>query len=431
MPTIINTASEAFIYGYPIVDLYNILYKYASDPASPEYKAPLNHIYNTRRVATPEDKAIVAPNCDTPYSYAWLDLRAEPVVITIPPFESQRYVSLMLNDLYTYIIGYVTPRTNGCTGGDFLVAGPEWAGSTPAGITGVFEAPTQFALAFFRTQLFGPDDHPAVWRIQDQFKVQTLSSYLGSPAPEAAPAPAWIAPLDVRKDPTSLRFFAILNWMLQYMPTLEDERELRARLATIGVRPGLDFAEPDDATRTALVQGMQAALQEMMAFLGTVKSSGELFGSREYLGHRYINRAVGAMAGILGNSAEEYLGIGYASDAGGQPFDGNHVYRIKFTPETMPPVRAFWSITVYDAARLLYANPLNRTVINSPMVKDLIKDADGGFTIYVQHESPGPDQEPNWLPVPTGPFTLTFRAYQPEQAILDFTYHAPPVIMVK
>ena len=97
----------------------------------------------------------------------------------------------------------------------------------------------------------------------------------------------------------------------------------------------------------------------------------------------------------------------------------------------MPPVHAFWSITVYDAARLLYANPINRTVINSPMVKDLIKDADGGFTIYVQHESPGPDQEPNWLPVPTGRFTLTFRAYQPEQAILDFTYHAPPVIMEK
>ena len=130
----------------------------------------------------------------------------------------------MLSDLYTYIIGYVTPRTNGCKGGDFLVAGPEWAGSTPAGITGVFHSPTQFALAFFRTQLFGPDDLPAVWRIQDQFKVQTLSSYRGSPAPAAAPAPAWIAPLDVRKEPTSLRFFAILNWMLQYMPPLEDER---------------------------------------------------------------------------------------------------------------------------------------------------------------------------------------------------------------
>lgn len=260
--------------------------------------------------------------------------------------------------------------------------------------------------------------------------MQTLSSYRGSPAPAAAPAPAWIAPFDVRKEPTSLRFFAILNWMLQYMPPLADEEALRSQLATIGVQPGRDFAEPDAATRAALVAGMQAGLQEMAACLGKVKSSGELFGSREFLGRNYINRAVGAMVGILGNSVEEYLGIGYPGDAAGQPFDGNHAYCIKFTPETMPPVRAFWSITVYDAAMLLYANPLGRYVINSPLVNDLVKDADGGFTLYVQHESPGPDVAPNWLPVPAGKFNLTFRAYQPDAAILDFSYHAPPAVRV-
>ncbi len=428
MQTISATAQDAFIYGYPMVDLYSILYRYAGDPASPEYKAPLNHIYNTRRVASPEDRAIVAPNCDTPYSYAWLDLRAEPVVISIHPFESHRYVSLMLSDLYTYIIGYVTPRTNGSDGGDFLIVGPGWAGDTPPGIKRVFAAPTLFALAFFRTQLFGPDDLPAVWQIQDGYKVQPLSSYLSAAPTMPAAAPVWIEPLDVRKEPTSLRFFAILNWMLQYMPELADERDLRARLATIGVMPGSELSQVDEATHAALVQGMQAGLQEMATFLGTVKSSGELFGSREHLGHRYLNRAVGAMVGILGNSAEEYLGIGYQGDADGQPFDGSHVYRIKFTPATMPPVRAFWSITVYDAAMLLYANPLDRYVINSPLVDSLVKDDDGGFTLYVQHTSPGPAKEPNWLPVPSGQFTLTFRAYQPDEAILNFTYQAPPVV---
>ena len=133
-------AQEAFVYGYPTVDMYNILYKYAGDTSSPEYKAPLNTIYNTRHVMTPEDTAIVAPNQDTPYSYAWLDLRAEPIVVSVPPFEANRYVSLMLNDLYTYIIGYVTPRTNGNAGGDFLVAGPDWTGAVPrrcqAGLSG-------------------------------------------------------------------------------------------------------------------------------------------------------------------------------------------------------------------------------------------------------------------------------------------------------
>ncbi len=428
METISAIAQDAFIYGYPMVDLYNILYKYAGDPASPEYKAPLNQLANTRRVATPEDRAIVAPNCDTPYSYAWLDLRAEPVVISIPPFEPHRYVSLMLSDLYTYIIGYVTPRTNGAEGGDFLIAGPDWVGDPPPGIKRVFHASTQLALAFFRTQLFGPDDLANVWQLQDRLQVQPLSAYLGAPPPTPAPAPEWIEPLDVRKAPAASHFFTVLNWMLQYMPPLDDEQALRDRLATIGVAPAMDFPVMSKAVCAELVQGMQSGQQAMVAFLGKVKSSGELFGSRAFLGHHYINRAVGAMVGILGNSAEEYLGIGYASDAGGQPFDGSHAYRITFTPETMPPVRAFWSITVYDATMLLYANPLDRYVINSPMVEGLIQDAGGGFTLYVQHESPGPELEANWLPVPAGKFNLTFRAYQPEQAILDFTYHAPPVV---
>ena len=424
-------AKEAFIYGYPTVDLYNILYQYVADPAAPEYKAPLNAIYNARHLATPRDKAVVAMNCDTLYSYAWLDLRAEPVVLSIPRFETNRYVSLMLADLYTYIAGYVTPRTNGNAGGDFLVTGPGWSGAVPEGIKRVFCVPTQLALAFYRTQLFGAADLQRAHALQDQLRVQPLSRYLRQPAPPAASPLRWCAPLEVRKEPASLHFFTVLNWMMQYMPTLEDEEGLRRRLAEIGVAPGPGFTEPaSDATRAAIVQGMQEGLQSMGAFLRTVKSSAELFGSRAVLGHNYINRATGAMVGILGNSAEEYLGIGYQGDADGQPFDGSQRYRIKFGPRNLPPVEAFWSITVYNANMLLYANPLDRYVINSPMIDHLVKDPDGGFTIYVQHDSPGAAEEANWLPVPEGKFTLTFRTYQPGPAILDGSYHAPPVARV-
>ena len=123
-------------------------------------------------------------------------------------------------------------------------------------------------------------------------------------------------------------------------------------------------------------------------------------------------------------------GIGYPADADGRPFDGSHAYRIKFKPSDLPPVKAFWSITVYNAAMLLYANPLKRYVINSATLDRLVRDAAGGFTLYVQHESPGVEKESNWLPVPRGRFNLTFRAYQPEPAILDFTYRAPPVVKV-
>lgn len=423
-------AKEAFIYGYPMVDMYNILYKYAVDKSSPEYKAPFNSIAHNRQVASPEDKTVIAPNCDTPYSNAWMDLRAEPVVLTIPRFEKNRYVSLQLNDLYTYIFGYVTPRTNGNEGGDFLIAGPDWFGIVPEGIMKIFHSPTQLALAFYRTQLFRPEDISNVWAIQDQLKIRSLSNYLGIPVSKPAEPFEFIEPTDVRKEPTSMRFFSILNWMLQYMPALEEDREIRKKLETIGVGPAPAYSLPDKEIQAALAQGMQAGLKAMIERLKTVRSSAELFGSREHFRGDFLRRAVGVMAGVLGSSAEEYMGIGYQGDSEGRPFDGKHAYRIKFHSGDLPPVKAFWSITVYDASSLLYANPLKRYVINSPMIDQLIRDPDGGFTLYIQHESPGPEKEANWLPVPEGKFGLTFRCYQPGQAILNFTYRAPPVVRI-
>jgi hypothetical protein len=418
----------AYIYGYPMVDMYSILYKYVVDTTSPEYKAPLNTIYNTKSLATPEDTAIVAPNSDTPYSYVWLDLRAEPIVLTVPSFDAGRYVSVQLNDLYTYIFGYITPRTNGNGGGDFLIAGPGWEGDAPAGITQVLRSSTELALALYRTQLFGPDDLHAVWAIQDKFQVTPLSIYTGMAPPPAARAIDWISPLDVRKEPASLRFFAVLNWMLQYAPALAEEHDLRQELAGLGVGAGPQFGPPPAVAAETFVAGMQEGLQAMQAHLHTVRSSGELFGSRAFLKKDYMSRAVGAMVGILGNAKEEYLGIGYQGDAEGKPLRGSNCYEIHFGPGQLPPVMAFWSITCYTQAMLLYANPLKRYLINSPMVKSLTKDADGGFTLYVQHQSPGREKESNWLPTPAEGFNLTFRCYQPEAAILDFTYRAPPVV---
>jgi hypothetical protein len=152
-----------------------------------------------------------------------------------------------------------------------------------------------------------------------------------------------------------------------------------------------------------------------------------LFGSRQFLGEDYLARATGAMLGILGNSAEEFLGVGYPSDARGQPFDGARRYRIRFAPGSLPPVGAFWSITVYTPQRLLYANPLRRYVINSQMLPKLARDPDGGITLLVQHDSPDGASENNWLPVPLGEFVLTFRTYEPGSAIRDGRWSAPPV----
>ncbi len=239
-----------------------------------------------------------------------------------------------------------------------------------------------------------------------------------------------IRPIDVRKETESLQFFTILNAMLAYMPLLREEAGLRSWFIKIGIVPGAPFEAPDEETRLAIIEGMRQGLGAMYARARTVKSSAELFGSRDYLKDDYLSRAVGALLGIYGNAAEEYLGVGYQADAEGHPFDGNHKYQIKFTADALPPVGAFWSITAYNASKFLIDNPINRYVINSPMLPSLKKDADGGFTLYLQPDSPGGDREPNWLPVSRDAFNLAFRTYQPGRAIIEGTWQAPPVVCV-
>lgn len=423
-------AKEAFIYGYPVVDSHNIITKYVLNKDSGEYKAAFNHVGHNRDLASPKDTAIVAMNVDTPYSFAWLDLRTEPQVVTIPVFEEQRYVSAELIDLYSYIVGYISPRTNGNAGGDFLVAGPGWDGPIPPGIRRLFRCPTEFMLILYRTQLFDAGDLPNVNAIQDGYRITGLSDYTGRALPPPPPPFVDVQPIDVRREKESMQFFTILNAMLSYMPALEDEIELRERFALIGIRPGVAFDPSDDIFRAAVVEGMRQGLQAMYARAGTVKSSAELFGSREFLGQDYLIRAVGALLGIYGNAAEEYLGVGYQTDSEGRPFDGNYCYQITFRPDDIPPVGAFWSITAYNGHKFLVENPINRYVINSPMVPSLNKDAGGGFTLYLQADMPGVEAEPNWLPVSRDAFNLAFRTYQPGQAIRDGSWQAPPVVRV-
>jgi hypothetical protein len=425
-----SIAKEAFIYGYPIVDNHNIIHQYVLDKHSKEYKAPFNQVGHNRYVATPEDKAVVSINVDTPYSFAWLDLRTEPQVLTIPPFETDRYVSVELIDLYTYIAGYISPRTNGNAGGNYLVAGPDWPGVVPSGIKGVIHSPTQFVLALYRTQLFNPEDIENVHALQDRYLVHSLSTYLGTPPLPAAPPFVQVKPIDVRKESEALQFFTILNTMLAYMPLLKEEAGLRSRFIKIGIVPGAPFDVQDAEARKALEAGMRQGLLDMYDRARTVKSSAEIFGSRDHLKDDYLSRAVGALLGIYGNAGEEYLGVGYQADAEGKPFDGNCKYQIKFISNSLPPVSAFWSITAYNASKFLIDNPINRYVINSPMLPTLKKDADGGFTLYLQHETPGKDRESNWLPVSQDAFNLAFRTYQPGKAIMDGTWQAPPVVRV-
>lgn len=428
-------ARDAYVYGFPLVDNYRIQHAYFVDRSSPEFKAPWNRISNTARVFTPDDRAIQTPNSDTPYSSIGADLRVEPLVITVPSIEKGRYFSAQFIDQYTFNFAYVGSRATGNAGGSFLLAGPRWKGTAPDGIQAVIRSETDFAFVLIRTQLFDPADIEKVKAIQAGYQVRPLSAFLGNTAPAAEPV-EFPMPLSAAEEKTSPAFFDLLNFVLQFCPTHPSETELMARFATIGVGAGerFDAASLPPDTRAAIEGGMADAWKAFEDYKKSQLDTGKVtsadgFGTREHLDGNYMSRMAAAVLGIYGNSAEEAIYPAYFVDVQGQPTNGaTGKYALRFGANELPPVNAFWSLTLYELpASLLSANPLNRYLINSPMVPSLKQDADGGITLNVQHESPGPDRESNWLPAPPGPFFCVMRLYWPKPEALDRRWTAPPL----
>lgn len=425
-------AKEAYVYGFPMVDSYRIQYAYFINANNPQYKGPWNTLINIPRVYTPADTAVQTPNSDTPYSMAGLDLRAEPMVLTVPPIEKGRYYSVQLIDAYTHNFDYVGSRATGNDGGSYVIAGPGWKGGTPKGIKKVFRSETEFVLPIVRTQLFNPADLDNVKTVQAGYKLQPLSAFLGQPAPPAAPAISFIKPLTPDEQKTSIDFFKTLNFVMQYAPTVPSEEVVRARFAKAGIGPGnFDANALSPQTKAAYEQGMADAWAELANLkktgIDTGKvTSGDLFGTRAYLKNNYLYRMAAAVLGIYGNSQEEAMYPMYAVDADGQKLNGANKYTLRFAPGQSPPVNAFWSLTMYKMPEsLLVDNPINRYLLNSPMLPQMVKDADGGLTLYVQNQSPGKDKEANWLPAPTGPFVSAMRLYWPKDAALEGKWKAP------
>jgi hypothetical protein len=355
-------------------------------------------------------------------------------VLTVPAMEMERYFSIQLIDYYTFNFDYAGTRTTGNGGGTFLLAGPNWKGETPKGIDKVFRSETELAFPGYRTQLFNPGDIDNVKKVQAGYRVQTLSAFLGQPAPAAAPAINFIKPLTPAQQRTSAEFFNILNFVLQFCPTVPSETALMDRFAKIGIGAGktFDVAKLAPEMKTAIEQGMADAWAEHATLQKLIDarevSTGEFFGTREFLKNNYLYRMAGAVYGIYGNSKEEAMYPQYAVDADGQRLDGVNRYALRFAPGQLPPVNAFWSLTMYDfPAQLMVANPLNRYVLNSPMLSQFKKDADGGLTLYFQTESPGADKEANWLPSPKGPFLLVMRLYWPKPEALEGKWTQPPL----
>jgi hypothetical protein len=416
-----SIAEEGFIYGLPIVMNYAVMYQYAVDRSSGQFKAPFNQIRNEARVFTYKDTAIVTPNSDTPYSFLWMDLRAEPLVLSVPAVEQGRYYSVQLEDGNTFNFGYIGSRATGNEAGDYMVAGPDWKGDAPPGIEKVFRSTTQFALAGYRTQLFDPADMENVEKVQAGYGVRTLSSYLGQPPP---PTPAKIDFPEIDEKLIKTNFFEYLDFALQFAPPGPEEKEIRAKLASIGVGPAktFDFEDLSLEHKAEVALGMKAGeakVDEAAGSLGKDVNGWKIsspFGDRAFFDGDWLLRAAGAKAGIYGNDAVEATYPMTRTLADGQPLDGSkHAYTLTFAAGQYPPVNSFWSVTMYDGkTQLLIENPIERYLINSPMLPRLKKNEDGSLTLYIQKDSPGGDRESNWLPAPDGPIYLVMRLYWPK-----------------
>jgi hypothetical protein len=329
-------AEEGFIYGLPIVMNYVVMYAYAIDKGNPEFKARFNQIKNEARVFTYKDTAIVTPNSDTPYSFAWLDLRAEPIVLSVPAVEKGRYYAVQLEDGNTFNYGYIGSRATGNDAGDYLVAGPDWKGETPPGIKKVFHSTTQFSVAGYRTQLFGPADMPNVVKVQSGCKVQPLSAFLKQSAPPAAPT---INFPKINKELAKTGFFDYLDFSLQFAPPGPEEKDIREKLARLGIGAGktFDFKALSPEQKAAVVEGVKAGEEKIKQYLLSGEKIingwkiGAYFGDRAFFHGNWLLRAAGAQAGIYGNDAIEATYPMTKTLADGEPLDGSkHKYTLTF-----------------------------------------------------------------------------------------------------
>lgn len=443
-----DTYKEAYIYGFPMIAAYKAMYQFNIDKTNSQYKGGFNQVLSTAQVFTPKDTAIVTPNSDTPYSMLQVDLRAEPVVFCVPQVEKNRYYSVQLTDMYSFNYGYVGSRATGNDAGCYMIAGPDWKpdwrGDAPKGIKKTFHSETQFGLVIFRTQLFSPSDINNVKRIQAGYTAQTLSAFahqLGPPTPSLPDFPAFT------EDAFKTDFPKYLSLLLQFCPPVEEEKTVRDRLADVGIVVG----KPYGASKLSEAQKAELAVGVKEGYDAIVKQKdnlgkdingwivGSAFGDRAFYNGNFLLRAAAALAGIYGNDAVEAMYPMAKNSSDGQPLDGSkHNYTLTFAAGQYPPVNAFWSVTMYDGkTQLLIANPINRYLINSPMLPGLKKNPDGSLTIYIQKDAPAADKKANWLPAPDGPIYLVMRLYWPKvqpPSILppgSGTWQPPPVTVAQ
>lgn len=383
-------------------------------------------------MSSPADTDIVTPNNDTPYSYAWVDLRSEPWVLTMPPIEENRFYTSQWDDLWGYVLDNPGSINDGNEGVSVLLAPPGWEGELPDGIARAMQGETQFLGTLTRTQVIGGvDDIENVVNIQNQYQLQPLSAFLGTKAPAAAPDIDWMPWTE--GDELTIKYWDYVARLLPFVEPHERDAEAYEKLAALGIVRGeaFDSASLGPEMQQSLQSGIDAARAQLQQWGDSITDAASFFSTREVVGDNYQARATGVYAGIFGNSSDISIYNTIQTDGEGELLDGSkHSYTMSFPAGGLPPDKFFWSLTMYKLPeRLLTENPIDRYSIGSATPGVEYGDGDA-LTLYIGPESPRADKESNWLPAPDGPFWLVLRNYGPDQSIIDGTYQVPAVISI-
>lgn len=420
LDSLTSLAREAYVIAYPALESYRTMYEAlhrSSDPSK------LNQFSHSLRLADASSRWVVRPNNDTFYGSAWLDLRSGAVVLTIPPASPTRYRSAQVVDQFTHNVAIISepssePRR-------YLIVGPTWTGTSPAGVADTIRLETGFAFVLVRTAVYGQSDSTAAAQLQQAFRVESRSA---STTGDVLP------PYD-RTKATTADFVSYLNAVLQDSRLHERDQSTLGAFAPIGVRirRGTGSAplttEQRDAVTKGATEGLARvrtgglALRSMRGTWGSVDSA---FGNRDRMAGRPLVRASAAMYGLFGLDREEAVYMSATIDSAHRPLNGSsRSYVLRFSPDELPPATAFWSITVYDSAGYLATNEINRYSVGD-RTPGIRRDADGGLTLLLQVARPAGDSAANWLPIPRGSFSLTLRVYRPDPARIRL--YAPPAI---
>ena len=433
-------AEEAYIYGYSLVTMEMTRRVMTNVAETEATRGPMGHLIRVREYPTAAFKDVTAPNADTLYTTAWIDVTKEPWVLSLPDAHDRYYLFPML-DGWTDVFQVPGKRTTGTGPQKYAITGPGWKGTLPEGVK-EYQSPTGLVWVLGRIYCTGtPEDYAAVHKMQDEVSLVPLSAY-GKPY---TPLPGKVDPSIDMKTPVRdqvnafdiAAYFNLLAALMKDNPPAEADAPIVAKMAKLGIAPGQPFAfdKLDPTVQAALKDVPKAGFEKIMAHF---KDAGEaingwVFTTKTGLyGTDYLQRALVTAIGLGANRPQDAVYPTSEKDVEGQPYTGANKYVMHFPKDQLPPVDGFWSLTLYNAEYFFAANPLNRYTLSARNA--LQTNADGSVDLYLQHENPGPDKESNWLPAPSGQFILMLRLYWPKEtppSIIDGTWKIPAVQKVQ